>query len=118
MTTETFIPGDLIVNDYPVATQPCTIITGQVLARGAVLGRITASGKLTQSLAASGDGSQVPVSVLAVDVDATSGDVAASDYVSGAFDSSKLIVGTGHDVDSVESAFRAASAPLFVKKLA
>jgi len=118
MSTETITPGDLLVNDYPVATQPCTILSGEVLLRGAVLGRITASKKLILSLSAAVDGSQVPVSVLAVAVDASGGDVESSQYVSAAFDAAKLTFGTGIDADITEAAFRAASAPMFVKKLA
>ena len=52
----------------PSGTKPVfevyTILCGQTLPAGAVLGRITASGKLQLAVAAAGDGSQVPMAVL------------------------------------------------------
>jgi len=53
-----------------------TIVSGAgVLVAGTVLGKITASGKYTDSPATGADGSQTAVAVLAYDVDATSADV-------------------------------------------
>src|SRR5690242_2974708 len=52
-----------------------TLISGQNLPAGAVLGRITASGKLTQLAPAAVDGSQHAVAVLFDNIDATAGDV-------------------------------------------
>ena len=118
MTIETIQPGDLLVNDYPVQTQPATIASGQTLNRGAVMGRVTADDKYLLSASAAVDGSETPVTVLAVDVDASGGDIEASVYVSAAFDGSKLNFGVGIDAVATEKAFRAASAPLFVKSLA
>ena len=62
-----------------------TLISGQNLTRGAVLGKITASGKYTLSLSASGDGSQTPTAILAKDTDATSGDVETTVYLTGEY---------------------------------
>lgn len=115
MSTETFIPGDLLLTDYPVMTVPVTIAAGANLVRGAVLGRVTASGKYIQSSSAASDGSQTPLLVLAVDAAAASADVQAVAYASGAFDADKLVIGAGHTKASVEAAFRAASAPLYTK---
>ena len=50
------------------------LITGQNLAAGTVLGRITASGKHTILAPAAADGSEVAAGVLLVDTDATAGD--------------------------------------------
>ncbi|HEY8732269.1 MAG TPA: head decoration protein, partial [Candidatus Limnocylindria bacterium] len=50
-----------------IISEKITLITGQNLARGAVLGKITASGKYTLSLSAAVDGSQVPDRILAQD---------------------------------------------------
>ncbi len=118
MATETIQPGDLLVNDYPVQTQPATIASGQTLTRGAVMGRVTADDKYKLAASAAGDGSETPVAVLAVDVDASAGDVAASVYVSGGFDKDKLNFGVGVDTDAAEKAFRTSGAPLFIKTLA
>jgi len=116
MQTQNYTPGDLLVGDYPVAVRTVTIGAGQVLKRGAVLG--DAAGTFILSASAASDGSEVPSAVLAVDVDTSAGAVQTRIYASGGFDSSKLILGAGHTVDSVEKAFREASAPLFTHKLA
>ncbi|WOC15445.1 head decoration protein [Pseudochrobactrum sp. MP213Fo] len=117
MRTEHYMPGDLLVGDYPVAVRAVTIAGAQgVLKRGTVLGE--AAGKYLLSASASSDGSEVPSLVLAIDVDTTAGDVVKDAYASGGFDAAKLIYGTGHTAASVESAFRKASAPLYLNALA
>lgn len=119
MATETFTPGDLLVGDYPVATRPITVVSGEgVLVRGTVLGKVTASGKYRQSLAASNDGSETPKAILAVDVDATSADVDTVEYASGGFNGAKLTLGTGITLAAVKAAFEAADAPRFIHDLA
>lgn len=118
MATATFAPNDLLVSDVPVAVRKITLVSGQNLKRGAVLGNITASDKYTLSASASADGSQTPALVLAFDVDASAGDVACDAYASGAFDSTKLILGAGHTAASVEAAFRKEGSPMYVRVLA
>ena len=54
-----------------------TILTGADLAKGTILGRVTASGKMKTYAAASEDGSQNPVAVLMEDAAAASADVGA-----------------------------------------
>lgn len=117
MNTATFAPNDLLVSDVPVVTRNITILSGQELERGAVLGRITASDKYVLSDDAAEDGSEVPALVLAYPVDATGGDEIAAAYAEGAFDSEQLIYGGDHDAASVEAAFRQAGAPLYVRVL-
>lgn len=117
MRTETYTPGDLLVDDYPVAVRTVTIAGGQgVLRRGSVLGE--ASGKFLLSASAATDGSEVPALVLAVDVDTTAGDTQKGAYASGGFDAGKLVFGAGHTIATVEGAFRKASAPLYLHNLA
>ncbi|MCQ1766132.1 head decoration protein [Neorhizobium galegae] len=117
MAEATFSPNDLLVSDVPVITRNITLISGQNLKRGAVIGNITASDKYTLSATASADGSQTPDLVLAIDCDASAGDVVTAAYASGAFDSTKLIIGAGHTPATVEAAFRKKSAPLYVRVL-
>lgn len=118
MATASFAPNDLLVGDYPVATRTVTYLAGALYVRGTVLGEITASKKVTTSLSAAGDGSEVPRLVAAYDVDATGGDVVAQAYASGGFDASKMTFGTGHTATTVEAAFRKDGAPLYVRTLA
>lgn len=118
MATATFAPNDLLVSDVPVVVRSITLVNGQNLKRGAVLGNITASDKYTLSASAANDGSQTPALVLAFDVDASAGDVVCDAYAGGAFDSTKLILGAGHTPASVEAAFRKEGSPLYVRVLA
>ena len=115
MTTETHDPGGLIVGDYPIMVRHVTLVSGQNLPRGAVLGKVTVGGKYTLSLAASGDGSETPKSVLAEAADASGGDMTVPVYVSGEMADDQLTYGTGHTATTVNAAFEAADAPMAVR---
>lgn len=104
--TDLYNPDRLIQGENPI-TQGVTILSGQVLVRGAVLGMITASGKYILSLSAAADGSQTPRAICAVDVDATGADKAGQVFVSGEFDESALVFGTGHTAATVREPLRA-----------
>ena len=107
-TTHTqYSPGDLVIATHDLYTDPAPVlVSGQNLARGALVGRITTGGKYTLSLAASSDGSEVPVGVMLTDVDASGGDktIANSIALAGAFDTNKMTFGTGHTAASVRAA--------------
>jgi hypothetical protein len=105
-STENFVPDKLIAGDFPIRTIDVTIAAGQNLIRGALLGKITASGKYVLSVAAAGDGSQTPVAILAEDVDATAGDKAGIAYISGDFNANELSYGAGHTQESVRPGLR------------
>lgn len=98
VTEPTFDPNGLLVQvqGAPVFGEMVTIISGQNLAAGAVLGKITASGKFNLSLSAAGDGSNTPVAVLAEACDASGGDKSAFVYYNGEFNEAKLVFGTAH----------------------
>jgi hypothetical protein len=55
-----------------------TVISGQNLKAGTVVGKITASGKYTAVTAAAADGSQNGVAIVIYPVDATAGDTKAA----------------------------------------
>lgn len=118
MATQTYAPGDLLIGDQPIKTVPVTILSGEELKRGDVIGKVTASKKYILSLAAAGDGSEVPTLILAVDVDATVGDVKAVAYASCEVDDSKLVFGTGHTIVTFDEALRDSAAPIYLKTLA
>lgn len=105
-TEGTFNKDQLQAGDFPIRTSKLVLISGQNVARGAVLGKITASGKLNLSLSAAGDGSQVPHCIAAEDVDATSGDKDIVVYLSGDFNQNKLIFGTAHTIASTREGLR------------
>ena len=104
-TTDSFTPDRLIAGDEVLSDQ-ITLLSGQNLARGAVIGKITASGKYKLSLAASTDGSEVPLRILADDTDASGGDKLTPAYYNGDFDANAVILGTGHTVASVFEGLR------------
>jgi len=103
---EVNINDGLHAGDFPIRSKPVTLISGQNLKRGAVLGIITASDKATLSLSASSDGSEDVNCILAEDTDASSGDVETIAYITGDFNSNKLTFGTGHTAASTRDAFR------------
>lgn len=113
-STEAYAPDRLIAGDADLITKDVTIISGQNLTRGALLGKITASGKYTLSLSASVDGSEVPVAILAIDTDASGGDKNGGIYLAGEFNEDSLTIGTGHTADSVRDAL--AQLGIFLKK--
>lgn len=104
-TDGTFSPDALIIGGQ-VHARKVTISAGADLARGAVLGRITASGEYTLSIAAATDGSQVPVAILATAAAAASADAEALIYESGDFNAAALIFGAGHTAASTRATLR------------
>ena len=91
----TFTYDNLIGGAEPaLITKNLTIASGAgKLARGTVLGKITASGKFTKANSASSDGSQAANCILATEVDATSADAVATAYVTGMFNIEALTFG-------------------------
>lgn len=102
----TFTPTGLLGGHDDPQTRQITLISGQNLARGALLGKITASGKYTLSLSASADGSQIPAVILAEDTNASGGDKSTAAYFGGVFDENYVIFGTGHTPASTREALR------------
>lgn len=106
MVTSEFVPDQLIAGRLQLVTDTVTVAAGQVLGRGAVLGKITATGKYVLSTAAANDGSQVPSIILADAVDASGGDKLAGVYLAGEFNAGKLILGAGHTIASIKDTLR------------
>lgn len=107
INTDSYEPDRLYTgSNIGRVTQDVTILTGQVLTRGAVLGKITASGKYILSLSGAVDGSEVPVVILADDVDATAADKRAPVYLSGEFNEAALTIGAAHTADSIREGLR------------
>lgn len=106
-TSDDYVPSDIIANNaHDLVSRPIIVISGQNLVRGAVLGKITASGKYTLSASAAGDGSEVPDLVLVDDVDASGADAAGLGYERGDFIEGRLTIGTGHTADSIREGLR------------
>ena len=92
----TFTPDGIFAGEDDPQTRQITLLSGQNLARGAVLGKITASGKYALSLSGASDGSQTPACILAEATDASSGDKLTPAYFGGVYDENALTYGTGH----------------------
>lgn len=106
-TVGTFVPDALLAgNTHLLVGRKVTIISGQNLVRGAVLGKITASSKYNLSASAASDGSQVPDLVLAEDCNASAGDKSAMAYSRGDFNTVGLTLGAGHTVGSITDGLR------------
>lgn len=107
LTTETYTPDNLIAGDNirPI-TRSITLVSGQNVQRGAVLGIITASGKYTLSTSALTNGAQTPKAIAAEDMDATGGDKTLQVYIAGEFNEREIVLGSGHTADSIRETLR------------
>jgi hypothetical protein len=104
---ESYAPDRLIAGLTQQVTWNGVLLAGQNLLRGAVLGKITASGKLTLSLSASSDGSQVPYGVLLDHYDATAGDLAnVGVIIKGEVNENALILGASHTLATIREGLR------------
>ena len=103
---ETYIPDQLIAGNSKLVTGPATILSGQTLQRGSVLGQISASGKYILALSAAVDGSQTPVAIAADYIDASLGDVSGGIYLAGEFNSAALTLGAGITLAAATAALR------------
>lgn len=104
-TSTSFTPDNLLAGGE-ILSRAITLVSGQNLLRGAVLGKITASGKYNLSLAAANDGSETPDLILAEDTDASGGDKQTVAYFLGNFVESRLTIGTGHTANSIREGLR------------
>lgn len=105
-TSSSLAPDRLIARGDNIKSRKVTIITGQNLVRGAVIGKITASGKYNLSLSAAADGSQTPDLILAEDCNATAADTEAMAYERGDFNETELTLGASHTVASIREGLR------------
>lgn len=117
MATQTFDPNDIVAGDFPLMHRKVTFLTGRAYKRGDVLGRVSVSDKYKLSLSAAEDGSEDPVAICAVDVDASTGDKTGPAYFTGEFASEKLTYGTGHTAATVDAATRQANLPIFIRSI-
>lgn len=93
MVTENTYENNALIassNFGPVRKEE-TIALGADLSAGTVLGRITASGKMTAYNSGNIDGSDVPVAILLADADALSEDVEAICGFAGVYKEANMI---------------------------
>jgi hypothetical protein len=104
--TGSYSPDNLVLGDLPTISYDETVISGQDVTRGTVMGRITASGKLTACDHTAGDGSETPYGIMAEDCDASLADVECGAYVFGHFDSESLTFGGTSTISDLKVAMR------------
>jgi len=105
--TETDYTLALWLGDHPPISLDGDLISGQDLVDGTVLGKITASGKLTQFDQDASDGSEDAMGVLMGDLDASGGDEPCIYLAHGQVNSDLLIWPT--DLDAGEKVVAVAS---------
>jgi hypothetical protein len=107
-TDTDFSFDQLFAGDYPVVSEEVTILSGQTLSRGAVIGRQTSGlkGVLVDS-DGTDDGRRAPYGVLAEDVDASGGDVVSTVYLTGEYNVNALSFGAGDTAATHKTALRA-----------
>lgn len=93
-------PDNLLVGD--AHEEPAVLLSGENVVRGALLGKVTASGKFALSLAAATDGSETPRAIAVEDCDASLADAACLVYLEGVFNEDAVTYGTGHTAASVK----------------
>ncbi len=106
-TSQTYTPDALTAgNEHLLVGKKVTIGSGQNLPRGAVLGKVSASGEYKLSAASASDGSETPDLILAEDCDASGGAKEALAYSRGDFNGHALTLGAGHTLDSIKEGLR------------
>lgn len=109
-TIETNSYDNLIAGSFPISTDRETLLSGQNLERGALLGKISASGanqgKLTQCDSTNSDGSETPYAILMEDSDASSGDLVVDVYKTGTFNGAAIGLATGDTIADFKDTLR------------
>lgn len=86
-----------------------TLVDGQNIKRGTVVGVVTADGTVMASLSGASDGSQTPFGIAAEDADTTGSPVATGQinvFVRGSFNEHALILGASHTIASIREGLR------------
>jgi len=97
---------NLIGGEHSVLSRSITLLSGQNLVRGAVLGKITTGGKYILSLSGASDGSQTPDAILAETTDASAADKVTVAYFNGDYQSVELTLGASHTIASITEGLR------------
>lgn len=93
VSAETYLPDQLIAGNEHLVTENDTLAqNATVQARGTLLGKVTATGKLIPCVKTAADGSQTPYGILVDTTDATGGDVNCGVYLKGEFNVNKMTI--------------------------
>jgi hypothetical protein len=100
---DSYLIPALFAGDKHVTTQPVKVLSGQNLAQYAVVGRVSASGKVVAWAPGASDGSQIAVGILVHAIDATAGDRDGTIYNGGSFNIDALAWGAATTVQKVRA---------------
>jgi len=106
-STDSYTPDRLLAGCCCLVSDTALLVSGQNLKRGAALGKITASGKLTLLNSASSDGSQTIFAILAADCNASTADTTCAVYIAGEFNSNAVTFGGTDTAATHKAAARA-----------
>lgn len=101
-----YTSDNLIAGDMSLVTQQETVVSGQNVVRGTVMGQITASGKISIVNSANSDGTENPYCVMAEDVDASLADDVGITYQTGQFNENALVFGGADTIATHRAAMR------------
>ncbi len=107
MATQEFTPKQLIIGCHQMITGAIILLAGIAYSAGAVLGRVTATGKYTLVDNSKNDGTEIAKYILAGDVDATSADSPGIAYKTGQFNEAVLTFGGNDTADDHREALEA-----------
>ena len=113
--TGTYNEDGLQIGGLEFITEEGTILSGESVVRGEVVGKVTASGKYIPCDHTVSDGSQIPRGIMVMAIDASAADVTGVFYTHGQFDSDKLTFGGTSDIDDLKDALKDAN--LYTKDL-
>ncbi len=100
-------PNALVTDAANLYSIRATLASGQNVAQGALLGRITAGGNYALSASAAADGSQTPVAIAAEAVNASGGAQEILIHLTGRFSAARMTFGAGHTAASTREALAA-----------
>lgn len=101
---EEFSPAPFVLGGL-IAFESGTLASGQDLEKGAVIGRVAATGLLIESVQSASDGSQNPVGVLNHDCDASGGNESCMFVKGGELDASQVAFHTSWSAAQQQAAF-------------
>jgi hypothetical protein len=108
--SETYTPQNLIAGDFPMIRDEITLVSGQNIVVGTVLGLITASGKVEINSNTASGGANIPYAVALAAADATLGDVTHVPIaLTGEFNKAKLVFGANTVFADMKAALRSLS---------
>lgn len=113
--TDSLTYDGLISGEWPRHTETVTVTDGQTLARGAVVGVVTATGNVVACDHTAVDGSQTPFGVMVEAVTASGSTEPGLVYDFGMFDGSKLTFGGTSTLADLKAAMKAVN--LYVNTL-